>query len=110
MKCLVFLLVTLGLAMSFVPHNRNAATKPLERDPVKGPPRDPQEHDLVKDPHFQDLVRDPSEGYPPVVPVFRARIPGVPQERDPVELENQITGKSVLDYCDVTGSSIGKTT
>ncbi|KAL9958620.1 hypothetical protein ACROYT_G035662 [Oculina patagonica] len=65
--------------------------EPREPDLVKGPPRDPQEHNLVKEPQIQDLVGDPPEGYPPVVPVFRARIPGDPQERDPMELENMMT-------------------
>ncbi|KAL9958627.1 hypothetical protein ACROYT_G035671 [Oculina patagonica] len=85
--------------MSFVPRFRNAAREPLERVPVKGPPKDPEERDdLVDDPQIQDIVRDPPEGYPPVVPVFRAKIPGVPQERDPVELENQVTGKCPFCY------------
>lgn len=112
MKCLVVLFVTLGLAMSFVPRLRNAATEPRERDTVKGPLRVPQDRDLVKDPQIQDLVRVPSERYPPapVLPVFRTGIPGDPHERDPVELENMMTGKSVLYYCDVAWSSIGKIT
>ncbi|XP_078345027.1 uncharacterized protein LOC144630540 [Oculina patagonica] len=106
MKCLVLLLVALGMAMSCRRHH-DAATDPQDSDP--GRPlvgRDPQERHFVgpsieNDPQERDLVlplvgSDPREGppmrMPPAPPPDRD-----PQERDPVELENTMTGKS--DTC-----------
>lgn len=75
MKCLVFLLMTLGLAMS-LPHNQ----------PV--PIRDPQE----RDPVWPEVGRDLPERH------FVSRLSGRsdPQERDLAwELEHKITSKSI---------------
>ena len=79
MKCLIFLLLTLGIAMSFVPR-------------LRAPTRDPQERDPVKDPEFPDPVRDPRERTPSVVPPIQSD----PQERDHVEKDKQMAqGKSI---------------
>lgn len=87
MKCLVFLLITLTLARSFVPRFHNTA-------------RDPQKRDPVNDPRFRDPVKGPQER-DPVLPL----VAGHPQEphsdllpivSDPVKVQNQMTnGNSI---------------
>ena len=78
MKCLVLILITLGLVMSVPLHYRDSA----------------QEEDAIKD--YPDAAsvpqeRDPALKFP--LALLRAKNS---QERDSVERENQMTGKSIM--------------
>ncbi|RMX55305.1 hypothetical protein pdam_00025138, partial [Pocillopora damicornis] len=82
-KCLVFLLITLNLAKSFVPRFHNTARDPQKRDPVKGPRfRDPVRDPQERDPVLPLVVGDPQVPHSDLHPIVSD-----PEERDPVKVK-----------------------
>lgn len=91
-KCLVFLLITLNLAKSFVPRFHNTARDPQKRDPVKGPRfRDPVRDPQERDPVLPLVVGDPQVPHSDLHPIVSD-----PEERDPVKVQNQITNGNYI--------------
>lgn len=91
-KCLVFLLITLNLAKSFVPRFHNTARDPQKRDPVKGPRfRDPVRDPQERDPVLPFVVGDPQVPHSDLHPIVSD-----PEERDPVKVQNQMTNGNYI--------------
>ncbi|XP_078344608.1 uncharacterized protein LOC144630183 isoform X2 [Oculina patagonica] len=78
MKCLVLLLITLGLSMSF----------PQPRYPGQYPGQYPLDRDPAKNFQFWEPERNPQERVP-VLPLVESD----PQKRDPVKRKKQIKRK-----------------
>ena len=92
MKCLVFLLITLNLAMSFVPRFHDTARDPQKRGPVEDPRfRDPVRDPQERDPVLPLVTGDPQESHSDLFPVVSD-----PEEGDSVKAQNQMTsGNSI---------------